>query len=114
MLARVAACEPRLNAFVALDAERARAAARAAEAAVTRGETLGPLHGVPVTIKDIQAVEGLPTRRGSRLSDPAPATADAPLVARLRAAGRHHPRQDHQHRARLDRGEPQPADRGDA
>ena len=42
---------------------------------------------MPVTIKDIQAVEGLPTRRGSRLSDPAPATADAPLVARLRAAG---------------------------
>jgi aspartyl-tRNA(Asn)/glutamyl-tRNA(Gln) amidotransferase subunit A len=87
VLARIAACEPRLNAFVALDAERARAAARAAEEAVMRGATLGPLHGVPATIKDIQAVEGLPTRRGSRLSDPTPARADAPLVARLRAAG---------------------------
>ncbi|WP_431271714.1 amidase family protein [Dankookia sp. P2] len=87
VLARIAACEPRLNAFAALDAERARAAARAAEEAVTRGAMLGPLHGVPVTIKDIQAVEGLPTRRGSRLSDATPATADAPLVARLRAAG---------------------------
>lgn len=86
-LARIAAWEPRLNAFVVLDADRARAAARAAEQAVMRGDPLGPLHGVPVTIKDIQAVEGLPTRRGSRLSDPAPAAADAPLVARLRGAG---------------------------
>jgi aspartyl-tRNA(Asn)/glutamyl-tRNA(Gln) amidotransferase subunit A len=42
---------------------------------------------VPVTIKDIQAVRGLPTRRGSRVTDPAPATEDAPAVARLRAAG---------------------------
>ncbi|WP_054208342.1 amidase family protein [Bosea vaviloviae] len=87
VLARIAAREPRLNAFVALDAEGARAAAREAEAAVMRGDTLGPLHGVPVTIKDVQAVAGLPTRRGSRLSDPSPATADAPAVARLRAAG---------------------------
>ena len=52
-----------------------------------RGDELGALHGVPATIKDIQAVAGLPTRRGSNLSDPAPAAADAPLVARLRAAG---------------------------
>lgn len=87
VLARIAAKEPQLNAFVALDAEGARAAARQAEAAVARGDALGPLHGVPVTIKDIQAVKGLPTRRGSRLSDPRPATADAPLVQRLREAG---------------------------
>ncbi|MBL6459182.1 amidase [Belnapia sp. T6] len=87
VLARVGAKEPLLNAFVALDAEGARAAAREAEAAVMRGGVLGPLHGVPVTIKDIQAVRGLPTRRGSRLSDAAPATGDAPLVARLREAG---------------------------
>jgi len=87
VLGRIAAWEPKLNAFVALDAERARAAARAADAATLAGRPLGPLHGVPVTIKDMQAVEGLPTRRGSRLSDPSPAKADAPLVARLRAAG---------------------------
>lgn len=87
VLARIAALEPRLNAFVALDAEGARAAARAAESAVMAGEALGPLHGVPVTIKDVQAVAGLPTRRGSRLSDPSPAAVDAPAVARLRAAG---------------------------
>jgi aspartyl-tRNA(Asn)/glutamyl-tRNA(Gln) amidotransferase subunit A len=87
VLARIAEKEPELNAFVALDAERALTAAREAEAAVMRGETLGALHGVPVTIKDVQAVAGLPTRRGSNLSDPAPATVDSPLVARLRAAG---------------------------
>ena len=87
VLARIAAKEPQINAFVALDAERAMAAARDAEAAVMRGEALGPLHGVPATIKDIQAVAGLPTMRGSKLSDPTPATADAPLVARLKAAG---------------------------
>lgn len=86
-LARIETYEPALNAFVVLDAERARKAAKDAEKAVTSGANLGTLHGVPVTIKDVQAVEGLPTRRGSRLSDPAPATYDAPLVQRLKAAG---------------------------
>jgi aspartyl-tRNA(Asn)/glutamyl-tRNA(Gln) amidotransferase subunit A len=86
-LARIETYEPDLNAFVVLDAERARKTAKDAERAVASGAKLGPLHGVPVTIKDVQAVEGLPTRRGSRLSDPAPATYDAPLVQRLKAAG---------------------------
>jgi aspartyl-tRNA(Asn)/glutamyl-tRNA(Gln) amidotransferase subunit A len=87
VLDRIAAWEPRLNAFVVLDADSAMAAARKAEDAVMAGAPLGPLHGVPVSVKDIMAVAGLPTRRGSRLSDSAPAAADAPLVARLRAAG---------------------------
>lgn len=87
VLARIAATEPTLNAFVALDAEGARAAAREAEAALTRGEELGPLHGVPVSIKDMQAVRGLATRRGSRLSDGTPASEDAVSTARLRKAG---------------------------
>ncbi len=87
VLSRIEAKNPSLNAFVALDAEGAMAAARAAEDAVMKGAELGPLHGVPVTIKDVQAVKGLPTRRGSRLSDPTAATADAVLVGRLRAAG---------------------------
>jgi aspartyl-tRNA(Asn)/glutamyl-tRNA(Gln) amidotransferase subunit A len=52
-----------------------------------RGDCLGSLHGVPVTVKDVQAVEGLPTRRGSRVSDPAPALSDSVAVARLRKAG---------------------------
>ena len=87
LLARLDVVERKLNAFVVLDREGAKGAARAAEAAVMRGETLGALHGVPVTIKDIQAVAGLPTRRGSRLSDPSAATTDSVAVARLRAAG---------------------------
>ncbi len=87
VLDRIAAWEPRINAFAALDAEGAMAAARKAEEAVMAGVPLGPLHGVPATIKDIAAVKGLPTRRGSRLSDPSPMGHDAPMVARLKAAG---------------------------
>ena len=87
VLGRIANWEKRLNAFVALDEQGAMAAARRAEAAVMAGAPLGKLHGVPVTVKDIMAVEGLPTRRGSRLSDPTPAAADSPIAARLKAAG---------------------------
>lgn len=68
-----------LGAFVALDRKRAlRDAARPHP---------GPLHGIPVAIKDIVDVAGLPTRAGTRASDGAPAVADAPIVARLRASG---------------------------
>ncbi|PZW38514.1 aspartyl-tRNA(Asn)/glutamyl-tRNA(Gln) amidotransferase subunit A [Humitalea rosea] len=87
VLTRIAAWEPRLNAFVAPDFDRARAAAKTAEAMVARGEALGPLHGVPVTIKDVQHVAGLPTRWGSVLTDPTPVATDSPVVARLKAAG---------------------------
>lgn len=86
-LARIEALEPKLNAFVVLDREGARHAAVEAERAVMQGAPLGPLHGVPVSIKDITAVKGFPTRRGSRLSDPTPLAADSALVARLRGAG---------------------------
>ncbi len=87
VLGRIEALEPRLNAIVALDAERAIEAAHRADAALSRGDVLGALHGIPVTIKDIVAVSGLPTRRGSRLTNPAPSPEDSPAVARLRAAG---------------------------
>jgi len=87
LLARIEEWEPHLNAFVDLDADGARQQARAAADAVARGDRLGPLHGVPVTVKNIQAVAGVPTRRGSRLSDATPAPQDAPLVARMRDAG---------------------------
>ncbi|RYB06157.1 amidase [Lichenibacterium ramalinae] len=86
-LARIAAVNPAVNAIVALDAERARAAARAAEAAVMRGDALGALHGLPVGIKDTQDTAGLVTTYGSPLfADHVPA-ADEACVARLRAAG---------------------------
>ncbi|MDE3130712.1 MAG: amidase [Acidobacteriota bacterium] len=68
-----------LGAFVALDGDRALRDAQ-------RNHP-GPLHGIPVAIKDLVDVAGLPTRGGTRASDDSPAVADAPIVARLRAAG---------------------------
>ncbi|HYL85616.1 MAG TPA: amidase, partial [Candidatus Angelobacter sp.] len=86
-LLRIAALEPRLNAFVHLDADSARAQARAADAAVSRGAALGPLYGLPLTIKGCIDVAGWPCPAGSLLrKDYIPPT-DAPLVARLKAAG---------------------------
>ncbi len=86
-LERVAALQPKLNAFVHLDADGARRQARAAEAAVMRGERVGPLHGVPLTIKSCIDTAGWPTPAGSLLRKDYVAQTDAPLVARLRAAG---------------------------
>jgi Asp-tRNA(Asn)/Glu-tRNA(Gln) amidotransferase A subunit family amidase len=86
-MARIEAVNPALNAFVATDYERARHAARAAEAAVRRGESLGPLHGLPIGIKDLQETAGLRTTHGSLLyADHLPAR-DERSVAALRAAG---------------------------
>lgn len=77
-----------LNAFCHLDAEGALAQAQASAARWQAGRALGPLDGVPVSIKDLLPVAGWPTRRGSlsTAGDP-PAAQDAPLVAHLRAAG---------------------------
>lgn len=76
-----------LNAIVTLDEERARTRAREADAALARGELWGPLHGVPITIKDSIETAGLRTTSGfPPLAEYVPAT-DAPVVARLRAAG---------------------------
>jgi Asp-tRNA(Asn)/Glu-tRNA(Gln) amidotransferase A subunit family amidase len=86
-LAQIAAQNPRINAFVTVLEDEARAAARLAETAVMRGESLGLLHGVPVTIKDSFDVAGLPTLCGSRFRLGHKAAQDATAVARLRAAG---------------------------
>jgi amidase len=84
---RVAALDGPINAVVRDDLERARAAARAADAAVAGGAVLGPLHGAPITIKDSFQTEGCITTSGSPdLADFVP-TADAWPVARLREAG---------------------------
>ncbi|HUG37355.1 MAG TPA: amidase family protein, partial [Candidatus Limnocylindrales bacterium] len=66
VLARVEAVDPHIHAFVTLDADRARDAARAAEAGVARGDDLGPLHGIPVSIKDLELTAGLRTTYGSK------------------------------------------------
>jgi len=75
-----------LNAVVSLDADRARASAEAADAALRRGELLGPLHGVPMTLKDGHDVAGLRTTVGTDLFDRV-ADEDGTVAARLRAAG---------------------------
>jgi len=86
-LGRIAKCEPQLHCFAHLDAEGARKQARAAEIAVARGDELGPLHGVPVTIKSNIDVAGWPCTAGSLLRREYVPQRDAPLVARLRGAG---------------------------
>jgi Asp-tRNA(Asn)/Glu-tRNA(Gln) amidotransferase A subunit family amidase len=86
-LQRIEKSQPQLNAFVHLDAEEARHQARAAKAAVSRGDHLGPLHGVPLTIKSCIDVAGWPCPAGSLLRKDYVPTHDAPLVSRLKSAG---------------------------
>src|SRR6202011_234318 len=66
-LATISRVNPKLNAIVTLVADAARASARQAEAAVTRGDKLGALHGLPVVIKDITPTAGIRTTYGSPL-----------------------------------------------
>jgi aspartyl-tRNA(Asn)/glutamyl-tRNA(Gln) amidotransferase subunit A len=87
LLARIERLDPVLNAFIRLDAEAAMAAAREAEREIAAGRSRGPLHGIPVGIKDIIDVAGLPTTCHSRILLDNIAASDAAVVARLRAAG---------------------------
>jgi aspartyl-tRNA(Asn)/glutamyl-tRNA(Gln) amidotransferase subunit A len=87
-LARIAAHNPLLNAFTDITAERARAKARAVDAALAAGDTVGPLAGVPFAVKNLFDIAGLPTRAGSKINrDRPPSTRDATLVERMEAAG---------------------------
>ncbi|RSM45755.1 amidase [Amycolatopsis balhimycina DSM 5908] len=86
-LERIEEMNPKVNAVLAVPAESALAAARAADAAVASGEALGPLHGVPFTVKDALDVAGVVTTRGSTVFRDRVAEVDATAVARLRAAG---------------------------
>ncbi len=86
-LARIETLDPTLNAFIRRDGDAALAAAKVAEAEATAGRLRGPLHGIPVGIKDIIDVAGLPTTCHSKILDGNMATADAVCVAKLRAAG---------------------------
>ncbi|BCM18819.1 amidase [Mesorhizobium sp. J8] len=86
-LERIAAVNPVLNAIVTLDETAARGGARAADEAIARGDAIGPLHGVPVTLKDGHATAGMRTTVGmTAWADYVP-TADSTVAARLRKAG---------------------------
>src|SRR3984957_15921797 len=79
---------PKLNCFRVVMADEARRDAKVAEKVVADGAPLGPLHGVPVSIKELYNVKGVPARHGSAIFDGnPPAAADDLLVKRLRAAG---------------------------
>src|SRR5450755_136166 len=86
-LRRIEGLQPKLNAFVNVDAEGARQQAKAAEAAVLRGDATGALFGVPVSVKSCIDVAGWTCPAGSRLRADHVASEDAVLVSRLRAAG---------------------------
>jgi amidase len=86
-LQRIAEVNPALNAVVQLCAEAAQAEARAADTALARGQITGPLHGVPMTIKDSLDTAGVITTGGTQGRATFVPAQDAPVVARLRAAG---------------------------
>src|SRR5215813_1904164 len=87
-LAHIAADDPVLNAFTAVLGERALGRARALDNARLEGRELGPLAGVPLAVKNLFDIAGLPTLAGSKINrECAPAPRDATLVARLEAAG---------------------------
>ena len=86
-LDRVEALNPRLNALCTLTAERAMDRAHTAQTALVRGERLGPLHGIPVTIKDLAFTRGVKTMGGSHIFADRVPDEDAPFVTRLEQAG---------------------------
>jgi AtzE family amidohydrolase len=87
-LARIAQHDPVLNSFTDVTADRARAKARAVDAAVAAGQNAGALAGVPFAVKNLFDVQGLPTRAGSKINrDLAPSPRDATLIERMEATG---------------------------
>ena len=86
-LAAIAAHNSATNAFIRLDADDARAQARQADAERARGVDRGPLHGLPISIKDLIDIAGQVTTAGSLVLADNVATADAPVITRLREAG---------------------------
>jgi aspartyl-tRNA(Asn)/glutamyl-tRNA(Gln) amidotransferase subunit A len=86
-LDRIDRLDPRLNAYIRVMPDQARAAAREAELEIGRGAWRGPLHGVPLGIKDLFDVAGVPTTMGSTILRDNKPTADATVVQRLKTAG---------------------------
>ncbi|HJZ77386.1 MAG TPA: amidase [Vicinamibacterales bacterium] len=86
-LARIDADNPRLNAFIRITGDEARHQAREADREIAAGRDRGPLHGVPISIKDLLDVRGMPTTAASRVRDGHLAARDATSIAHLRQAG---------------------------
>jgi len=86
-LQRIGEFQPSLNAFIRVMADEARRDAEAADRELASGRDRGPLHGVPIALKDIIDVKGVPTTAASRVREGQVATADAPVITRLRDAG---------------------------
>ncbi|MGL9623246.1 amidase family protein [Bradyrhizobium sp. U531] len=87
LLSRIATLGPKVNAFAYLAADRAMDDAKKAELAVMRGEQVGRLHGVPVTLKDLLMTKDMPTQYGSKIFAGNQPDEDAPVVSRLVAEG---------------------------
>src|SRR5690242_12158077 len=87
VLARITAANPAVNAIVTLAAEQAAAAARGLDAQAARGSFAGPLHGLPIAVKDLAETAGIRTTFGSPLFASYVPDFDAPHVARLKQAG---------------------------
>ena len=86
-LARIAELQPTLNAFITVTADEALAAARQADKDIAGGRYRGPLHGIPISLKDLVDMKGVPTTAASRLRADHVARRDAPVTAHLREAG---------------------------
>lgn len=87
VLARIEALNPQLNAFLTVNGEGALAAARQAEAAIMQGEAFGLLHGLPISIKDLEPTAGLRCTYGSKYYENNIATFDGLVTERVKAAG---------------------------
>ena len=87
VLARIEAVNPRINAYCTVAAELARGWAQEAEAKVMRGEALGPLHGVPISFKDLTPTAGIRTTFGSKIFEHNVPAEDGLIVQRVKAAG---------------------------
>ena len=87
VLARIQELNGRLNAYVYVEPEVVREQARQAEKEIHRGSYRGPLHGIPVSLKDIFLTAGVPTKAGSKILGDFIPTEDATVVRRLRRAG---------------------------
>lgn len=83
----IANLNPRLNAFITVTADEALASARDADKEIAAGRHRSPLHGIPISIKDLIDMAGVPTTAASKLREGRQAKGDAPIVAHLRAAG---------------------------